>query len=216
MHSPHAPASATRRARRATRCGTRPWPLRVFRTNPLTPVASAPPHAQLNFFLDHRPPLCLFLPPCVAPPSFFAISIDRPPPPPASPSPHPSDDIPTAYYFTVQVRAVVRGLAAAQGIRTTLLPAVESLPASRLRIDSYPGVVYRAANATAVRVDATRAAAARARAQTDAIAAGLGARVGRLNFASLNADAEDGRRSGGGDSSRSVFRASVRTEYYVL
>lgn len=126
------------------------------------------------------------------------------------------DNIPTSYFFTVQVRAVVRGLAAAQGVSTTLLPAVEALPASRLRIDSYPGIVYRAANASAVRIDATRAAAARARAQTDAIAAGLGARVGRLNFASLNADSFDGRSSSGGrDSARSVFRASVRTEYYV-
>lgn len=101
-----------------------------------------------------------------------------------------------SYYFTVQVRAVVRGLAAAQSVRATLLPAVEALPASRLSIDAYPGIVYRAANATAVRVDAARAAAARARAQVDAIAAGLGGRVGRLNFASLNAAPADGRRRG--------------------
>lgn len=157
------------------------------------------------------------------------VLVNRPPHPflaPTAPRPRPStllhtpcppsDNIPTSYFFTVQVRAVVRGLAAAQGVSTTLLPAVEALPASRLRIDSYPGIVYRAANASAVRIDATRAAAARARAQTDAIAAGLGARVGRLNFASLNADSFDGRSiSGGRDSARSVFRASVRTEYYV-
>lgn len=184
-----------------------PWPLREFCLNRSSSTRSLPPrNARLDrsFFLVNRPPH-----------SSLAPTRHLTPPPPRPPL-TPSDNIPTAYYFTVQIRAVVRGLAAAQGVSTTLLPAVESLPASRLRIDSYPGIVYRAANASAVRIDATRAAAARARAQTDAIAAGLGARVGRLNFASLNADAYDGRRSSGGDSARSVFRASVRTEYYVL
>ncbi|GAB0497455.1 hypothetical protein MMPV_008788 [Pyropia vietnamensis] len=127
-----------------------------------------------------------------------------------------SDPIPNSYSFTVQVRAVVRGLKAAQGVSHTLLPAMEALPTFRVSMNEYPEIMYWMANESAVRIDATRAAAARARSQTDEIAAGLGARVGWLNFASLNADPVGWWRNFRGDSARNEFHASVRTEHYVL
>jgi len=135
--------------------------------------------------------------------------------PPPSPPPSDRGGIVTSYFLTVQVRAVVRGVAAAQSVSSTLLPAVASLPATRFSIDSYPGITYGVAKPSPVRIRALKAAAAVAANRTSAIAEGLGSRVGRLNFADINAGSF-GRQRGGRDTGLFEFRASVKTEYYIV
>lgn len=144
--------------------------------------------------------------------------------------PHPpcawfSDDIPI-FHFIVQVRAVVRGLEAARDVSRTLIPALKTFRNNYIIFREEQPMVYRHSNETAVRIDGTLAAAARARAQADAIAAGLGARLGRLNFASLNAKPPEEpvcRNELPPDQLMRVWspphssvRSTVHTEYYVL
>jgi len=135
--------------------------------------------------------------------------------PPHPPPPCNRGGIVTSYFLTVQVRAVVRGVAAAQSVSSTLLPAVASLPATGFSIDSFPGIAYRVANPSPVRVRALQAAAAVAANRTAAIAEGLGSRAGRLNFVDINANSFGSKR-GGRDTGLFEFRASVSTEYYIV
>ena len=91
--------------------------------------------------------------------------------PPHPPPPCNRGGIVTSYFLTVQVRAVVRGVAAAQSVSSTLLPAVASLPATGFSIDSFPGIAYRVANPSPVRIRALQAAAAVAAATRRAVVA---------------------------------------------